>query len=129
MFCEVAIDMKIFHPEVIVQNSSFTTEHPDEHDPNETIEIIESILHYGSITILSIFVVEVILKVLAFRREFFKKIEEVVDGIIVIISFIFDLVFMNHNLLKYSGLLIILRLWRMIRICHGKFENFSLTEP
>ncbi len=78
------------------------------------------ILHFTSIGLLGLFVVEVILKLIAFGVHFFYKFEELIDAIIIIISFVLDIVFINNEFLKFMGVLIFLRLWRIVRIVHGK---------
>ena len=82
------------------------------------------VLHYSSIVILCLFSVEILLKVYAFRTEYLKHKAEVFDAFIVFISLILDLVFINHeDVLRYIGLVIVLRLWRIIRVIHGMADH------
>lgn len=62
-------------------------------------------------------------KVFVYRREFFHHKFEVLDGIVVIVSFILDvvLIFREHEF-EAVGLLILLRLWRVARIINGRCE-------
>ncbi len=79
------------------------------------------VLHYISIGILSIFMVEICVKIFAFRLEFFKSKMEVLDAIIVVVSFALDIAFAtNEGLTSALGLLIVFRLWRVTRILNGK---------
>lgn len=57
-----------------------------------------------------------------FGREFFAQFFEVVDLIVVYISLIFEIVLLivQDNLVNVFLLIIGLRLWRVIRIVHGK---------
>ncbi|NXI45702.1 HVCN1 protein, partial [Galbula dea] len=88
--------------------------HPDKYD------ITPKVFHYLSLSILTIFLVEVGFKIFVYRREFFHHKFEVLDGVVVIISFILDivLVFREHEF-EAVGLLILLRLWRVARIING----------
>ncbi|XP_074640405.1 voltage-gated hydrogen channel 1-like [Tubulanus polymorphus] len=81
---------------------------------------VPHVLHYMSIAILSIFMIELLVKVYAFRLEFFKQKLEVFDGIIVIVSFVLDIVFIKkEGITEAIGLIILLRLWRVARILNG----------
>ncbi|XP_075023754.1 voltage-gated hydrogen channel 1 [Calonectris borealis] len=88
--------------------------HPDKHN------ITPKVFHYLSLSILTIFLVEVGFKVFVYRREFFHHKFEVLDGIVVVVSFILDvvLIFREHEF-EAVGLLILLRLWRVARIING----------
>ncbi|CAL1534319.1 unnamed protein product [Lymnaea stagnalis] len=73
-----------------------------------------------SLTILSIFIVEVILRIYVMRLGFFRSKMEIFDGLVVIVSFILDIVFFDHgDVSKGTGLLILLRLWRVARVVNG----------
>lgn len=82
--------------------------------------LFPQVFHYLSLSILTIFLVEVGFKVFVYRREFFYHKFEVLDGIVVIVSFILDvvLIFLEHEF-EAVGLLILLRLWRVARIING----------
>ncbi|NXI71983.1 HVCN1 protein, partial [Anseranas semipalmata] len=88
--------------------------HPDKH------HIAPKVFHYLSLSILTIFLVEVGFKVFIYGREFFHHKFEVLDGIVVVVSFILDVVllFREHEF-EAVGLLILLRLWRVARIING----------
>ncbi|XP_077163457.1 voltage-gated hydrogen channel 1 [Paroedura picta] len=97
---ELLLDLKIIHP--------------DEH------EIVPEVFHYLSLSILTLFLVEVSFKLFAYRLEFFHHKFEVLDAIVVVISFVLDIVvlFLKHDFEAF-GLLILLRLWRVARIING----------
>lgn len=82
--------------------------------------ITPKVFHYLSLSILTVFLVEVGFKVFVYRREFFHHKFEVLDGIVVVVSFILDvvLIFREHEF-EAVGLLILLRLWRVARIING----------
>nr|NP_001071937.1 voltage-gated hydrogen channel 1 [Ciona intestinalis]Q1JV40.1 RecName: Full=Voltage-gated hydrogen channel 1; AltName: Full=Hydrogen voltage-gated channel 1; Short=HV1; AltName: Full=Voltage sensor domain-only protein [Ciona intestinalis]BAE94277.1 hypothetical protein [Ciona intestinalis] len=80
------------------------------------------ILHGFSLSILSIFMVEIALKIIADHRHFIHHKVEVLDAVVVVISFGVDiaLIFVGESeALAAIGLLVILRLWRVFRIING----------
>ncbi|XP_053375065.1 voltage-gated hydrogen channel 1-like [Mercenaria mercenaria] len=78
------------------------------------------ILHYASIAILGLFLIETLVRLAVFKLEFFKHKLEVFDAVIVIVSFVLDIVFRNQEGPESGiGLLIVLRLWRVTRILNG----------
>lgn len=78
------------------------------------------IFHYFSLALLTFFMVELMGKLYAYRWEFFEHKFEVFDGLIVVISFVLDIVFIFHeDAFDGLGLLILLRLWRVARIING----------
>ncbi|XP_076778874.1 voltage-gated hydrogen channel 1 isoform X2 [Arvicanthis niloticus] len=81
---------------------------------------IVKVFHYMSFAILAFFMVEIFLKIFVFRLEFFHHKFEILDAIVVVVSFVIDLVLMfkNHHF-EALGLLILLRLWRVARIING----------
>lgn len=78
------------------------------------------VFHYSSFAILTLFMIEVFLKLFVFRLEFFHHKFEILDTFVVVVSFILDLVllFQKHEF-EALGLLILLRLWRVARIING----------
>uniref|UniRef100_A0A8C5L0R8 Voltage-gated hydrogen channel 1 n=3 Tax=Jaculus jaculus TaxID=51337 RepID=A0A8C5L0R8_JACJA len=78
------------------------------------------VFHYMSIAILFFFMMEICFKIFVFRLEFFHHKFEILDAIVVVISFVLDIVllFQKHEF-EALGLLILLRLWRVARIING----------
>ncbi|KAK1328641.1 hypothetical protein QTO34_012215 [Cnephaeus nilssonii] len=78
------------------------------------------VFHFMSIAILTFFMVEVFFKIFAFRLEFFHHKFEILDSVVVVVSFVLDIVllFQEHEF-EALGLLILLRLWRVARIING----------
>lgn len=88
--------------------------------------IAPHVLHYASIAILGLFLIETIARLAVFRLEFFKHKLEVFDAIVVIVSFVLDVVFRNKEGVESGvGLLIVLRLWRVTRILNGKLLSLN----
>uniref|UniRef100_A0A8C8WWA9 Voltage-gated hydrogen channel 1 n=1 Tax=Panthera leo TaxID=9689 RepID=A0A8C8WWA9_PANLE len=78
------------------------------------------VFHCMSIAILTFFMMEIFLKLYVFRLEFFHHKFEILDTIVVVISFILDIVLLFHeHQFEALGLLILLRLWRVARIING----------
>lgn len=78
------------------------------------------IFHYLSLALLTFFMVELVGKLYAYRMEFFEHKFEVFDAVVVVISFVLDIVFIFHEDVSDGvGLLILLRLWRVARIING----------
>lgn len=83
-------------------------------------ETVPEVLHYCSIFILSLFIIEIMLRLFVMRLSFFTHKLEVFDALIVIVSFVLDVVFRNRqDAASGVGLLVILRLWRIGRIING----------
>jgi len=89
--------------------------------------LFSQVFHYLSLSILTIFLVEVGFKIFVYGREFFHHKFEVLDSIVVVVSFILDLVllFREHEF-EAVGLLILLRLWRVARIINGTWHRLGL---
>ena len=99
-----------------------TTAH-DEADEHHRLEIAVEILHYSSLALLALFLLEVLAKVYAFGRHWWnlrEKKMEWLDAIIVIASFIVDVVSIHHSnvFTEISLLFISLRLWRFVSTYH-----------
>ncbi|KAM9522844.1 voltage-gated hydrogen channel 1-like isoform 1-T3 [Salvelinus alpinus] len=79
--------------------------------------IAPQVFHYLSLALLTFFMVELAGKLFAYQLEFFHHKFEVFDGLVVIVSFILDIVYIAID--AFMGLLILLRLWRVARIVNG----------
>ncbi|XP_071502371.1 voltage-gated hydrogen channel 1-like [Diadema antillarum] len=78
------------------------------------------ILHYFSLTILSIFMLELIVKILVFQMEFFRSKLEVFDGLVIIVSFVLDILSLIYEEeFAAAQLIVLLRLWRIVRVVNG----------
>lgn len=109
--CLVIVDCLLVISELLLDLKVF--------DPGH--ELAPKILHYSSICILGIFLIEISVRLYALRLEFFKHKLEVFDAIVVIVSFVLDIVFRNNEGPESgAGLLVVLRLWRVARILNGK---------
>ncbi|XP_076465410.1 uncharacterized protein LOC143297122 [Babylonia areolata] len=91
------------------------------HAPNK--HLTEEVLHMASLTILTIFLVEVLFKIYAEGKHILKHKAEVFDAVVVVVSFTMDITFIivpvSQATQDYAGLLVLLRLWRVTRIING----------
>ncbi|XP_068236119.1 voltage-gated hydrogen channel 1-like [Palaemon carinicauda] len=86
-------------------------------DLQHTHALPSLVLHYLSLAVLSLFCFEILVKILSMGLEFFTHKLEVFDAIVVIVAFVLDIVYL-HSSDAHSGisLIIVLRLWRVVRI-------------
>lgn len=63
--------------------------------------------------------IEITLKLYAFGWKLCHHWLEVIDMIVVLSSWVLDIVFFNNPVATLVGLLVFLRLWRIIRVVHG----------
>ncbi|KAJ6648245.1 Voltage-gated hydrogen channel 1 [Pseudolycoriella hygida] len=81
---------------------------------------LSMILQSLSLSILSLFMIELAFKLWALRSKFFESKMEIFDAIIVIVSWSLDIVFFHHgDDADAISMLIFLRMWRLIRIVHA----------
>ncbi|KAK3607458.1 hypothetical protein CHS0354_015602 [Potamilus streckersoni] len=99
------------------------THHSSQHKEHSLDEIIAHALHKASIMILSVLVLETCLKVLCQGLRFFRHKLEVFDAIIVIGSFVVDLVFLkgltSYKIHIFVYVLTFLLPWRVIRVVNS----------
>ena len=86
---------------------------------NHQLELAIEILHYASIGLLAIFVLEVLVKIYGFGKKWWnirQKKMEWLDALIVIVSFVIDIYFLRRpNVIAEISLLFIsFRLWRIV---------------
>ncbi len=81
---------------------------------SESLEHLEVVIKYLGLSILSIFMVELVLKVIFINVELLKSKFEIFDAFIVLISFIAECVFIQHkdSIEALGGILALFRLWR-----------------
>nr|XP_046197703.1 voltage-gated hydrogen channel 1-like isoform X1 [Oncorhynchus gorbuscha] len=111
--CLVILDAIFVLVELLIELSIIDLEHG---------HIAPQVFHYLSLALLTFFMVELAGKLFAYQLEFFHHKFEVFDGLVVIVSFILDVVYTaSEEAFDASmGLLILLRLWRVARIINGE---------
>ena len=95
----------------------------------ESDYLVPDVLHSISIAILSMFVLESLVKLFAFGAAFLKLGWEVFDTLVVIVTFVLDVVMQHsHSSTNGLGLFIILRLWRVARILNSNYYLITLSK-
>lgn len=90
-----------------------------------TVHKVEGILFILTITILSIFFVELMTMVVVLGKSFFKQFFYVLDLFIVTTSLSLEIAFAiihEDYLIAMTGILLFGRIWRFVRIGHGLIE-------
>ncbi|CAF0817199.1 unnamed protein product [Brachionus calyciflorus] len=92
---------------------------------SHSLEGAEDFFKYSGFIILCIFMIEIMFKLIFIFDEFRHSKLEIVDALIVLISFIAEIIFMKSKsvLSAVFGLISIFRFWRIIRIVNG----FTMT--
>lgn len=109
--CLVILDAIFVLAELLIDLSIIKLEHG---------HVLPEVFHYLSLVLVTFFVVELGGKLFAYRLEFFDHKFEVFDGVVVIVSFVLDVVYIfREDAFDGVGLLILLRLWRVARIVNG----------
>ena len=87
------------------------------------------VLHYMSLTILSIFMVELIFKIGVLQKEFFHHKLEIFDAFVIVSSFALDIVSLVYEeAFAALELLVLLRLWRIVRVVNGEFDYKAIYD-
>jgi len=107
-----------------------STEKPHSEKFIHHIELVMEIAHYASIAILTFFIIELVVKLYAFAKEFWnirKMKMEYLDAFIVITSLFIDLYVLGmEETIEGQQLLMLFsfRLWRFVRIVSSKLHIF-----
>ncbi|XP_033628457.1 voltage-gated hydrogen channel 1-like isoform X2 [Asterias rubens] len=100
-------------------NDDAHVEEEEEHEESPT-KLAAEAFHIMSLIILSIFMIELALKVFALGAKFFHSKLEVFDAIVIVTSFILDIVTLIFpEQFAVLDLIVVLRLWRILRIVNG----------
>merc|ERR1740117_2336507 len=83
-----------------------------------------------SVGILTLFLVELLLKVWIHPREFMSRPLHVLDLVVVVVSLICDVIIVRMlegyrargQVILFVSLLMVLRMWRVVRVLHGLHE-------
>ncbi|KAK7073211.1 Voltage-gated hydrogen channel 1 [Halocaridina rubra] len=87
------------------------------------------VLHYLSLAVLSIFFLEIIFKIFTYEREFFSSKFEMFDAVVVIVALILDIIYLDETDAHSGfGFIIILRLWRLVRIQNAMMVQVRRVE-
>ncbi len=86
-------------------------------------------LFYFSVLLLTLFVLEVFLCFYAFGWKYYKNPLYLLDGLVVLASFIMEIYFHYGNIGRAgraASAIVILRLWKIIRAIHAVAHSISL---
>jgi hypothetical protein len=113
----VLIDTAVVAAELITAlQQSKDSNDPDQKDKDDTLELA---LKYTSISILGLFLIEICIKLIFHTHHFIKSKLEILDGVVVVISFVLDVVYFKEDVDIAFELITLLRLWRIARIVNG----------
>lgn len=91
---------------------------------HQSLEIWEKVLHYISLSVLALFVIEVSLKIYAFGFMFLSKPLNLFEFLIVVGGFLAEILLPNIGG-DVAAILIALRMIRLIRFAHAFQETFE----
>jgi len=83
---------------------------------------VEYVLHWTSLSILFIFLAQIVLLMLAYGTNFFKNAFFLLDAVVVVTALVLELVF--H--VREGALFIVLLSWRIVRIVHGLYTTIEI---
>lgn len=106
----VLLDSIFVTIELIIDMESLSKKKESSHHADESLHHAAEFFRYLSFAIICFFVIEICVKIIVMRKEFFHSKMEVIDGIIVYVSFALDVAFMNNHAL--SAIVGILALFR-----------------
>ena len=124
--CEVVIDLytnsshknRSHHP----NNNTTTTPMELENNNKNSIDWqqIQHSLQFASLFIQTMFVLEIIIKIMVYCRGFFRKKRHIFDMFVITSSWILSIIFMHYKYLHYTEAISLLRFWNLLRIIYGK---------
>lgn len=90
---------------------------------HKTLFYLENFFKYLGTSILGLFIIEFVIKAIFIPMNFFIKIWEFIDAVIVLFSFTVNIYLFkrNHAVHSIIGLITLLRLWRITEIINGNF--------
>jgi len=117
--CEAFVEEELA-PESERTLAALDEERTEPHFGNPRLERAEEAMAYASVGILSIFLVENLLLLLALGFHYFRNFFYVFDIIVVTVSLLLEVLFIKT---PESGLLVLGRTWRFFRVAHGLWES------
>jgi len=117
---EMVFDRKIRSFDDCCKDQNYMYYCPGYRDDLHHWEHASHVVHLCSITVLSMFAFEVILKIIFTPKHFFSHKMEIFDALVVFIAISLDVVYLfDHLVSRIAGLIIFVRLWRVVRIVNG----------
>lgn len=116
----IVLDIAILLVVLLVDINVIQVRAETEEDEEHLREELEDGLHYAALTIISLFVVEVVIKIYIEGKHFFSDKWEVFDAIVIFVTFGLDLALafspVSSAVRDSVALLVFLRLWRVVKI-------------
>ncbi|XP_064610111.1 transmembrane protein 266-like [Liolophura sinensis] len=110
-----------------VDTPHLDTSGEDTLDPG--VKIAESVCHYFSLAIAVLFTVEICIKMVVRNKDFFADRWQVFDGMVVLVTLALEILFsLIQSVSEYaelSTLVVILRLWRLHKVCNMKSNEWN----
>ena len=85
---------------------------------------VEYVLHWTSLTILFIFLAQIVLLMFAYGTHFFKNPFFLLDAVVVVTAVVLEMVF--H--VREGALFVVLLSWRVVRIVHGLYTTIEIQQ-
>jgi hypothetical protein len=112
---------------LILTDLSLSSFYPIEEEAPDAVHTVQNVFAWTSVGILSIFTLEQIAKLIVFGPQYFFKFWHALDAFIIIASLVLEIVLrQNQDAREVASLLIIFRLWRLVRIMHGIVEEVTV---
>ena len=106
---------------------SGTTAACDEHR-HATVHILHEVLFGISVSVLSIFLIELLVLLVALGSRFFHNPWYLLDSIVVSSSLVLECVLKATSAGELAGALIFARCWRFVRVAHGVYASTHEAE-
>jgi len=110
---------------IILTDLSLQSFYPMEEEAPDAVHTAEKALAWTSVTILSIFTLEQFVKLAVFGPRYFLKVWHAIDAFVIITSLILEILLRGPSR-EVASLLIIFRLWRLVRIMHALAEEITI---
>ena len=96
-------------------------------DDSKRAEFIRK-LQICNLVVISLFMLEILTKILVYRRRFLKCYE-IVDTVVIVVSFVLDIIHIVHvTPTTAAEFIIVARLWRVARIVNGTVYQIRSTK-
>jgi hypothetical protein len=112
--------------DVIVLIGDLLIESHCELQPDHWLHHVATALYWTSIGILCIFLIELFLLIACLEYRFFTHFWYDVDLVVVLTALVMELLY-KHTVALYIEFIVILRLWRVLRIFHGMYATHQKT--
>jgi hypothetical protein len=109
---------------LILTDLSMSSFYPNEEEAPEAVRSASNVFAWISVGILSVFTLEQLSKFVVFGPAYFFKFWHALDAFIIIASLVLEVV-LRGAAREVTSLLVIFRLWRLVRIMHSIAEEVS----